>query len=273
LTLHDNLRDAAGYLSRMSASVQEKAKVAQLIDPQSQRMLDVGCADGTLTGVLAVAFPRADVLGIDLDADFVSSAVARQGPHHARLSFERVYLRELLLRPERYDAVTFVSVLHEFAAYGQGISSIVKAIADAHELLRPDGRIIIRDMIPAAYTWQNRAGATSAIAKVRAVPRIVPQLSDFEATYGKLDTLHGLNHFLLKYFYTDNWQHENAEAYMPMSIEQYEEVFRLLGMDIVHRDCHRLAFLENKWRADFGFTDTELASLTTTCILAAQKTG
>lgn len=57
----------------------------------------------------------------------------------------------MLARELRYDVVTFMSVLHEFYTYGEGTSSVVKALSDAHEILKNNGRIILRDMILPEY--------------------------------------------------------------------------------------------------------------------------
>jgi 2-polyprenyl-3-methyl-5-hydroxy-6-metoxy-1,4-benzoquinol methylase len=271
MTLHNNLKDAEGYLSRMAASVREKARIADYIDPLTTAILDVGCADGAITRVLAEALPNATVLGIDLDESFVLRAKEQHGALSPRLQFESTYLRDMLARDTRFDVVSFVSVLHEFYSYGEGTSSVLKALADAHELLHTGGEIIIRDMVPMTYAKQNHSGATSAILKVRSAPQHAQQLTDFEAHYGELTTTFDLNHFLLKYFYTDNWQHECAEHYMPMTIEQYEQMFKLLDMELVHRETYRLPYLEGKWRTDFGLTDTELSDLITTTILVARK--
>ncbi len=184
MSLHENLKDAEGYLARMGASVCEKARIANYIPASASSILDVGCADGTITRILAEALPRTHFLGIDLDRSFIERAQVEHRDLSDRLSFEAVYLRDLLVRRERYDAITFVSVLHEFFSYGQGKSSILKALADAHEILRPGGEIVIRDMIPMSYARRNNSGAESAILKVCALPAYTVSLADFERTFG-----------------------------------------------------------------------------------------
>ena len=53
--------------------------------------------------------------------------------------------------------VVFCSVLHEFYTYGEGISSVLKALADAHELLRPGG-VIDESEVSAAVDNQRVGG-------------------------------------------------------------------------------------------------------------------
>lgn len=271
MALHEHLKDADGYLSRMNASLREKARIVEYIGPQVTDILDVGCADGAVTRVLADVFPHASVLGIDLDASFVALATSHNTDAAPRLQFEVSYLRDLLSHDRRFDAISFISVLHEFFSYGEGVSSVLKALADAHELLRAGGEIIIRDMVPMEYAKHTHEGVVSTLAKVRDNTVYKAQLHDFEHAFGSITTVCDLNHFLLKYFYTDNWEQECPEHYMPITIEQYENIFSLLGMELVHRESYRLPYLEGKWKKDFGFTDAELSDFITTTILVARK--
>src|SRR5688572_15880687 len=124
------IADWQGYLERMAKPLREKLRVARYVPPRGAAVLDVGCADGTVTCALAGLFPQNAFLGIDLDERFVGLAAersAREGLTNGR--FEVGYLGGLLARPERYDAVVFCSVLHEFYTYGEGISSVLKALA------------------------------------------------------------------------------------------------------------------------------------------------
>jgi len=271
MALHEHLKDADGYLARMNASVREKVRIVNYIEPEVKDILDVGCADGAVTRVLADIFPHASVLGIDLDASFIELATKHHADLAPRLRFETAYLRDMLSRDRRFDAISFISVLHEFYSYGEGVSSVLKALADAHQLLRSGGEILIRDMVPMEYAKHNGQGIASALAKVRANTAYAPLLRDFERDFGPVTTAYGLNHFLLKYFYTDNWEQECPEHYMPITIEQYEQIFGLLGVELVHRESPRLPYLEGKWKDDFGFTDAELSDFITTTILVARK--
>src|SRR5258706_6763264 len=118
------------YLDRMSMPLQEKLKIAKFIPVGTKTVLDVGCADGTITLALAEMFPEIKFVGIDLNKEFIDIA-KEKALDKANVSFDNVYLRDRLANPERFDAVLFCSVLHEFYSYGEGISTIVKALADA----------------------------------------------------------------------------------------------------------------------------------------------
>lgn len=257
------------YLERMAKPIQEKLKVARYIPVKSQNVLDVGCADGVVTSSLAKIFPQAKVLGIDLNEGFVSIAKERW-QDLLNLEFERVYLRDLLARPMRYDVVVFCSVLHEFFTYGEGISSVVKALADAHELLRPGGRVIIRDMILFEYFQSSNLNTQSIIDKIY-THASVQHLQDFEDQFGKLSSINSVNHYLLKYLYVENWEREGRENYVPVTFEQYEEIFKLLGMRLGYLQSYLIPYLKDRWQQDFDLSEDEIEGLRSTGILVAEK--
>ena len=172
----------------MGKPLQEKLKVAKYIPQKTKTVLDVGCADGTLTIALADMYPDINFLGIDLDQGFVDIAKGKIG-ERKNLRFEKAYLRDLLAKEERYDLVLFCSVLHEFYSYGEGMSSIVKAMADTHELLKKGGRVVIRDMIVYEYSEKSDLWLESITKKIRAKNDLERQISDFEGVYGKVDSI------------------------------------------------------------------------------------
>lgn len=260
------------YLERMAKPLREKLRVARYIHPRAKIILDVGCADGAVTLALAELNPDKRFLGIDLDADFI--ALAEQQARQRGLGnvrFERVYLRQLLARAERFDSVLFISVLHEFFSYGEGISSVLKALADAEELLVPGGDVVIRDMILLEYSKHTGYLVESMLARIAAKSALAGRLRDFSQFFGPVESIYALNHFLLKYMYEENWEREGPEHYVPVTVEAYENIFSLLGMELVLRDSQLLPFLRQKWIDDFGFGEDELAPLISTGFLVARK--
>jgi len=269
--LEKGFHNKQGYLERMAKPLQEKLRITEHISPNASEILDVGCADGVVTKALALLFPHTSVHGIDLSDDFISKAKEEEETIHNPPKFERVYLREMLARPERFDTVLFTSVLHEFYHYGEGVTSILKALADAHELLEPGGKIVIRDMILPERMKESTMPAMGIIQKVRAVPEMEPLLRDFEAAHGPMESLYSVNHFLLKYMYTDNWERECPENYVPVTREEYEELFKCMRTELIHHETYLIPYLREKWRTDFGLTDNELSELFSTTIFAVQK--
>lgn len=265
----DSILNPSVYLDRMSKPLQEKLKVAKYISKNAKSVLDVGCADGTVTLALADMFPDINFLGIDLDQDFIDIA-NQKVEERKNVRFECVYLREKLANEERYDVVLFCSVLHEFFSYGEGISSVVKALSDARELLNTGGEIVIRDMLLYSYAEKSELWLDEILKKVRK-PELLPQIDDFERYFGKLNSVKQVNHFLLKYMYTDNWQREVKENYTPVNFEKYDQIFEILGMTVGFQRSSTIPYLKSKWQSDFGFSDDELESFRSTGIIVAKK--
>ncbi|MBI2596037.1 class I SAM-dependent methyltransferase [Candidatus Daviesbacteria bacterium] len=255
------------YLSRMEKPLKDKLKIVKYIPKNVANILDVGCADGSLTIALAKTFPDKIFLGVDLDDNFLDLAKEKaQGLKN--IKFEKIYLRDLLARPERFDVVIFCSVLHEFFSYGEGISSVLKAIADAHELLRKSGVIIIRDMILSEYTKNANLKCLEVADKIYKAGLDITK--EFEVRFGKLNNIYKINHYLLKYFYQENWNREGKENYVPVTIEQYGQIFSLLGMR-EQSESYLLDFFKDKWKKDFNLTADEISEFKSTGIIVAQK--
>lgn len=264
----DQITNPDIYLERMSKPLQEKLKVAKYIPKGAKTVLDVGCADGTVTLALAEMFPDIDFVGIDLNKEFVDKA-NQKAKDIKNVKFENIYLREKLANPERFDAVLFCSVLHEFFSYGEGISTIVKALSDAHEILNENGVLIIRDMIFYNYEYSSDLWLSQMKDKVQG--KEGEALADFEKIFGPVKNIASLNHFLLKYMYKDNWARESKENYVPVSFEKYDQIFSLLGMTVLFQRSSTIPYLKEKWSNDFGFTLEELEGLRSTGIIAVKK--
>lgn len=266
----DKIVDREIYLQRMSKPLQEKLKIIKYIPDKTKTVLDVGCADGTITLAMADMFPDIDFLGIDLDGGFVDIANSKiEGRKNVR--FEKLYLRELLARTEKFDLIIFCSVLHEFFSYGEGVSSVVKAMADTHELLKKGGRIVIRDMIVYEYAEKSDLWVEKILEKIKNKKEVSKQRADFEVVYGPMKTIKDINHFLLKYSYVENWQRELNENYLPVNFETYDKIFTLLGMKVVFQRSSTIPFLKQKWSSDFGFSDDEMEGFRSTGFVVAEK--
>lgn len=266
----DEIVNSQRYLERMSKPLQEKLRVAKFFPEGTKTVLDVGCADGAVTLALAEMFPNIKFVGIDMSKEFIDIAKEKSAGK-TNVNFENVYLRERLSNPERFDVVMFCSVLHEFFSYGEGISTVVKALADAHEILTPKGRLIIRDMILFDYMSRSDLWILSIEEKIRNKVELTDLISDFEKTFGEIESMKHLNHFLLKYMYEDNWQREGKENYVPVSFEQYDRILKLLGMKEQYRESYTIPYLTELWKSDFSLSDDELACFRSTGIIVAQK--
>ena len=103
------------------------------------RTLDVGCGAGRICIALAKAFPKAEITGLDLDAESTRQAQAaaeREGVG-ARIRF----LAQSTADTERgtgFDLITAFDCIHDFAAPVQTLSEI-------RALLKPGGTLFIAE--------------------------------------------------------------------------------------------------------------------------------
>jgi len=266
----DDIVNPQRYLERMSKPLQEKLRVANFFPDGVKSVLDVGCADGVVTIALAEMFPEIKFVGIDLNREFIDIAKEKSS-ELKNITFENVYLRERLANPERFDVVLFCSVLHEFYSYGEGISTVVKALADAHEILKPNGSLIIRDMVLFDYMKDSDLWTERIEKKIKSKGELTNLVADFENTFEPLTKTKPINHFLLKYMYGDNWQREGKENYVPVTFEQYDRIIKLLGMKDQYRESYTIPYLNELWKNDFAFSDDELNCFRSTGIIVAQK--
>lgn len=265
----NQLQDPNIYLSRLAKPLQEKLKIKEFIPRSSRNILDVGCADGVVTQALAKIFPQTNFLGIDLNPDFISLA-KNKSTNQKNVSFRNIYLRDLLAKKDKFDTIIFCSVLHEFFSYGEGLTSVVKAISDAYELLNPGGKIIIRDMVLSETAKSDKVAFRSAFAKIKST---LSQdiLRGFEKLHGRIENSYQLNHLLLKYWYTENWDREGPENYVPVSEEKYLTLFSLLNLEIEHLSFYTIEFVKNKWISDFNLSVEELSLFRSTGILVSRR--
>lgn len=266
----DDIINPQRYLDRMSKPLQEKLRVAKFFPEGVKTVLDVGCADGTVTIALAEMFPEIQFVGIDLNREFIEIAKEKVSGK-TNIIFENVYLRDRLANPDRFDVVLFCSVLHEFFSYGEGVSTVVKALADAHEILKPKGNLIIRDMILYDYMSNSDLWTEKIEKKIKSKGDLTDLVADFENTFGQLSKTKTINHFLLKYMYGDNWQREGKENYVPVSFEQYDRILKLLGMKEQYRESYTIPYLQDLWMKDFALSGDELNCFRSTGIIVAEK--
>ena len=107
------------------------------------RALDVGCGSGRVCAALAKAFPRAEVVGVDPDAESIARA---RKASNARFIVGDV---SAVAKGAGFDLVTLCDVLHDLA-------EPVKTLEQARALLKPDGTLFIIEPKAADNLEENR---------------------------------------------------------------------------------------------------------------------
>ena len=99
------------------------------------RIADLGCGEGASTVALALAYPRAEVLGLDLDPASIEAARAAAGG--VEVTFECRDAADPALAGS-FDLVTLFETLHDMA-------HPVQALVAARSMLAPEGAVLVGD--------------------------------------------------------------------------------------------------------------------------------
>ena len=106
------------------------------------RILDLGCGTGVLTRMIADRLdPAAGGESIGIDAAGKMIAVARKKRSSATCRFEAMAAEALTFADESFDAVVSSLFFHHVQ-----LDLKERALAEAHRVLRPGGRLVIADM-------------------------------------------------------------------------------------------------------------------------------
>jgi 2-polyprenyl-3-methyl-5-hydroxy-6-metoxy-1,4-benzoquinol methylase len=111
------------------------------------RALDVGCGAGRVCIVLAKAFPKAEIVGIDPDPESIRQAGTAAAEVDGRIRFLTKTTAQMNGEGS-FDLVTAFDCLHDFAAPE-------KTLAEIRSLLKPDGTFFIVEPKAADRLEQN----------------------------------------------------------------------------------------------------------------------
>jgi ubiquinone/menaquinone biosynthesis C-methylase UbiE len=106
--------------------------------PSGSRIADVGAGTGTFAIAIAAAAATAEVVGVDGDPEILAIARAKRGAE--AVEWKQGLANDLPLADESCDRVVMSLLLHHLDPDGKR-----EALAEAHRVLRPGGRLHIAD--------------------------------------------------------------------------------------------------------------------------------
>ena len=234
------------YIQGMGKSMEDKLFFSDLINYDV--LVDFGCADGTfLKGMLDIN-PNLRVIGYDIDESMLDQA--------------RLKLDDRAILTDNWDDVinstlayknpvlNLGSVIHEVYSYSS--TSTVRDFWNNQVFGGDFKYITIRDMIPSVQMDKNEINHFKDDArKVREKSNKL-YLDSFEQNWGSINSNYRtLIHYLLKYRYTNNWEREVHENYLPVSLETIKSKIPS-RYKVVYEKSYILPFLKEKVKKDFG---------------------
>lgn len=238
--------DLQSYIDGMSLSMQDKLFFANKLN--FDVIVDFGCADGTFLESLMRSNPNVKIIGYDLDDTMLDQARKRLGNKALLTSDWDEAIRAI--SHHKSPLLNLSSVIHEVYSYSSG--SVIKKFWDEQVFGDDFKWITIRDMIPSLEIGrEERTMFKDDIKKVRNKTDKF-YLNSFEERWGSInDNYRTFIHYLLKYRYTDNWEREVNEDYLPVSLETVKTKIPN-NYKIVYEQDFLLNFLKQQVKKDFN---------------------
>lgn len=246
------------YNKGMEKSIDDKLFFISKLD--FDVIVDFGCANGVFLSKLKGIKPNVKIIGYDLDDSMLEKAASVLGEGALLTSSWDDVVAEL----QNYNSplLNLSSVIHEVYSYSH--SSVIKKFWEKQVFGGSFKYITIRDMIPSVEIHKNE------ISKFREDVEKVEKLADshylqsFEDRWGTIDNNYRtFVHFLLKYRYTDNWDREVNENYLPVSLETVKKKIPS-SYSIVYEKNFILNFIQEQVKKDF---DVEITHSTHTKLI------
>lgn len=233
------------YVRAMFLGAKEKTFFLKMIKPDV--IVDFGCADGQVLGLIEQIKPNVKLIGYDLSQEMLNKAKGIVS-NKVTLTTNWNKVRQEL-KGYKNPTLLLSSVIHE--VYSYGVTKVVKDFWEKQVFGGDFKYIAIRDMIPPiSMEKKEKSLYINDIQKVK--NNFDKQYIDsFEQKWGPMENSYRtFIHFLLKYKYTKNWNRENNENYVPISLET---LFKKIPSNytIEYQKSYLLDILKDKVKEDF----------------------
>ena len=233
------------YIEEMEKSMSDKLFFIDKID--FDVIVDFGCADGTFLSKLQKIKPNAKIIGYDLDDEMLKKASDKLGKKALLTS----NWSDVIIEVSKYrnPLLNLSSVIHEVYSYSH--ANVIKKFWESQVFGGDFKWITIRDMIPSVEMHRNEIDKFRKDVKKVKEKTDIRYLNSFEDRWGIIDdNYRTFVHFLLKYKYTDNWNREVNENYLPVTLETLKKKIPS-NYKIIYEDAFILPFIQEQVKKDF----------------------
>lgn len=263
-TFDENIPNKEIYNSRMEKSMEDKLFFLEHID--ADIYIDYGCANGALIKTLAQLYPNKYFIGFDISSSMINEAKENCKGLKSHILFTTNWDSVLttinffkIHKPQAKTCLCCSSVLHEIYSY-----SPYKDIFQFWDRFWESGfdYITVRDMYHSFPTDNNyvlsikdRLAWTNAIMNSKYKDKFQEYLKQEHIC--QISEANSLKHFLLKYFYEENWERELKEDYIPsypssLLLKSPQSAIFSVGYVRTFVETYTLPYLQEKIRQDFG---------------------
>lgn len=232
------IKDMKTYLSHMKNGIEDKLFFINFKMDDIDTFVDFGCADGSLLKSLSLLFPKKRLIGYDISEEMLGIAKKNVSCCEFYSDWDKINVS--------FDKSCLIlsSVIHEVYSYSsQG------EIENFWRIVFQSGfkYIIIRDMM---YSKEDVISLHDT-KKIKANRVYRDKIESFEKINGPLSTSKQTLSFLLKYRYSENWDREVKENYLPLDITEFEHKISK-DYDKIFFEHRTLPFLKKRIKEDFG---------------------
>jgi hypothetical protein len=234
------------YIDGMNYSMKDKLFFREIIN--FDIIVDFGCADGTFLEELSKTNPGVKLIGYDLDDIMLYKAKQKLGKKAIFTNNWDEVVR--LTTGFKNSLLNLSSVIHEVYSYSR--PNIISKFWSEQVFGGDFKYITIRDMIPSLeIDRQEINDFKDDVKKVRSKSDRY-YLNSFEKKWGDInDNYRTFVHYLMKYRFTDNWDREVNENYLPVSLETVKSKIPN-NYKIILEENFLLPFLKTQVKKDFN---------------------
>ncbi|MFT4223236.1 methyltransferase domain-containing protein [Dysgonomonas sp.] len=267
------------YLEAMDTiSVEKVASASVFFEAKKENtIVDVGMASGTSTAILAKLFPEMKIIGVDINPKMVQ--IAQDTYNYPNLSFREDDGEKLnTFENNSVNGFFNCSAIHHITSYnGYDTNKALNTLRRQVELLKDKGVLIIRDFVKPkeqevivelssidksdrpsdaelfiqfSRTARSLASANERGFPIQEINAIKKYTRRFQAYYADIVE------FIRRKDYYANWDIELQEECGYFTQEEFEEIFRELGLRIIlSSPIYNQWIINNRYKNQFAVYD------------------